>query len=155
MANKKVPQQNLSQNQPEPSRSVKLDELTDSALKVRYINTFQVEPAKEATREQLIAAINDAAPKPPAPEVDENAPIEERGKLYGNKDKDKKYPIKKDWKDKVIVRQVKVDTLNGGMVEVPNTASVQTYDKDQYNSFVDNKFFTDSKMKVEVLHMPK
>lgn len=155
MAKSNKPQQNLSQNQPAPSRSVKLDELTDSALRVRFVNTFQVEPAKDATREQMITAINDAAPQPPAPQVDENAPVEEAGKLFGNKDKEKKFPIRKDWKDKVIVRQVNVTELNGGMIEVPNTEAVQTYDKDFYETMVKNNFFSDSKMKVDILHMPK
>lgn len=155
MANKNKPQQNLSQNQPEPSRLVKLDELTDSALRVRYVNVFQVEPPKDMKREDIITAVNEAAPKPPAPTIDENEPVEEAGKLYGNKDSKKQYPIKKDWKDKVIVRQVNVTELNGGMIEVPNTEALQTYDKPYYETMVKNNFFTDSKMKVDVLHMPK
>lgn len=155
MAKQNKTPQKLSPNQPEPSRLVKLDELNDSALRVRFVNTFQVEPAKDMSRESMIAAINDAAPAPPAPQIDENAPVEESGKLYGNKDSKKEYPIKKDWKDKVVVRQVKIDMLNGGMIEVPNTEAVQTYDKDYYQTMIDNNFFSDSKLQVTVLHMPK
>lgn len=58
--------------------------------------------------------------------------------------------------DQVVVRQVNIDMLNGGIVEVPNTETVQIYYKDQFEQMSQSKngqpsFFSEGKIKVEIL----
>jgi hypothetical protein len=161
MATKKVVAQSSSRKKPQsqveplvPSRIKELNGLSDTELKERYVATFAKDPEEATTRDQMVAAINDAAPKPPPPVIDPEETEEQGGKIYGNKDKQKRYPIDETWKKKVIVRQVKVEANNGGMVEVPNTEQVQTYDPVYYDTLIKNNFFGESKMKVEVLHQP-
>lgn len=88
------------------------------------------------------------------PEVEDPKPSP-KGVVYGNQDKEKRYPIRKDWLSKVVVRQVKVERAsNGEMVRLQSTASIQTYDPDYYQKLLKDNFFSESRMEVEVLHRP-
>jgi hypothetical protein len=82
-------------------------------------------------------------------------PEKEDATFFGAGDKDKQYPIASVNKDQVVVRQVNVQLLNGGMVEVPNTMAIQTYNPKIYDQLLKNNFFGESKIKVEVLHDPR
>ena len=81
--------------------------------------------------------------------------------MYGNKDAAKSYPFPKDWAVTVVVHQCGIEQMNGGVVEVPNTHTLQTYAPDVFDrlSNADLKqatsFFSESKMKVVVLHEPR
>lgn len=123
------------------------------------------EPHDSLTRQQLIDSIVDAQPADDedAPGTAEtgDAPAEEvNGPFYGNKDKEKKHLLPADWAKKVCVYQCQIDQMNGGVVEIPNTHQLQTYDPAQYTKLsADEKgkpsFFSESKMKVVVLHDPR
>jgi hypothetical protein len=167
MAKTKVEAQNNSQNPQKPgkgksnepaktSRLEELQSLSDAELKERYLATFAKEADESLDRDALIVAINDGAPKPPPPEEKTEDTAEGKGNtFFGNKDSKRSYPLDKTLKGKVVVRQYKVESLNGGMVEVPNTSEVQSYYPEYYEKLLKNNFFGESRMQVEVLHQPK
>ena len=95
------------------------------------------------------------------PGESENKPSNEKF-FYGNKDADKKFQLRNDWKKSVVVYQCKVEVMNGGMVEVPNTHQLQTYTPEMFDKLNEGDkkkdippFFSESKMKVLVLHDPR
>jgi hypothetical protein len=93
-------------------------------------------------------------------EITENLPSQEEGFFYGNKDREKKHKLANDWAKKVCVYQCQIEQMNGGQVEVPNTHQLQTYDPKTFEKLsADEKgkpsFFSESKMKVVVLHDPR
>jgi hypothetical protein len=51
----------------------------------------------------------------------------------------------------IVVRQVSVKQENGGMYEVPNTETIQTYSKEKFQELTDMNFFSESMLKIEVL----
>jgi hypothetical protein len=51
----------------------------------------------------------------------------------------------------IVVRQVNVKQENGGMYEVPNTETIQTYSKEKFQELTDMNFFSESMLKIEVL----
>lgn len=125
------------------------------------------DPHDSLTRQQLIDAIVAAQP-----ESDESAPAETdnasaetitellSGSFYGNKDKERKFLLPADWAKKVCVYQCQIDQMNGGVVEIPNTHQLQTYDPALYEKLIKDEkgkpsFFSESKMKVVVLHDPR
>lgn len=80
---------------------------------------------------------------------------DETGPTYKDK-AGNKYNVGPLEKGQIVVRQVQVDLFNGSMIEVPNTESVQTYYRDQFERMAEEKdgkpsFFSESKIKVEVL----
>jgi hypothetical protein len=92
----------------------------------------------------------------------QNQPSGSENFFYGNQDTERKFKLPNDWSKSVCVWQCKVEPLNGGMVEVPNTHQLQTYDPATYDKMVNGDpkgnippFFAESKMKVVVLHDPR
>ncbi|HRE52239.1 MAG TPA: hypothetical protein PK339_12505 [Flavitalea sp.] len=82
-------------------------------------------------------------------------PVKPDGKIYGNQDKEKRYPLKKDWLKKIVVRQLSVERAsNGEMIRLQSTAAIQTYDPAYFNKLLKDNFFSESRMEVEVLHRP-
>ncbi len=102
-------------------------------------------------REAVIDAIISNTPPPPAATL---PPVEEEenstNKTFTDKN-GKKWNTVGDTKGLVVVRQVVVNEENGGMYEVPNTETLQTYTKEKFEELQRNNFFTESKMKVEIL----
>jgi hypothetical protein len=67
----------------------------------------------------------------------------------------KSNPYPDDWQDKVIVEQWEVAQLNGGLVEVPNTRMVQTYEPMFFERMLKENFFSESSWKYEIKHDPR
>jgi hypothetical protein len=74
--------------------------------------------------------------------------------IYGNKDKEQKYPLNEADLDRVVVYQRTLEALGTGYVEVPGSGKVQTYYPDQFKKLVEQEFFADSKIDVIILHQP-
>lgn len=83
--------------------------------------------------------------------------------VYGNKDGGKQHAFPKSWADagKVVVHQCNIEQMGTGVVEVPGTHMLQTYSPEDYDRYAgvdkpgERSFFTESKMKVVVLHDPR
>lgn len=159
MSNKKPQVQDPQQPKtPTQLKREELESLSDAELDERYKNTFQTE-GPEMSREQVIEAIMGNSPAPGANSItpedikaqSEPAKDESKSKTFTSKDNGKEYTVQGDTKGLVVVRQVSVDTLNGSMVEVPNTEVIQTYTPEKFQHMLDINFFSDSRMKVEVL----
>jgi hypothetical protein len=45
--------------------------------------------------------------------------------------------------------------MNGGVVEVPNTRTLQTYDPVFFERMLKENFFSESQMKYEIKHDPR
>jgi hypothetical protein len=159
MQNQSSNQQNPSLNPQELSKKNKAD------LQGLYTEVIGETPDDALTKQQLIDAI--AAAVLPAPSetqqadviIPESVPFVS-GPFFGNKDFDKKHKLPADWAKKVCVYQCQIEQLNGGVVEVPNTHQLQTYEPATYDRLsADEKgkpsFFSESKMKVVVLHDPR
>jgi hypothetical protein len=94
------------------------------------------------------------------PNQEQVSEVEPSGPFYGNRDHEKKHLLPADWAKKVCVFQCQIEQMNGGQVEVPNTHQLQTYEPAHYDKLIaDEKgkpsFFSESKMKVTVLHDPR
>jgi hypothetical protein len=133
-------------------------------LQAIYTKLLGEAPDESLTRQQLIDAIVAAQPSvdesAPASAESVEAPAEIGTHFYGNKDKDKKHLLPADWVKKVCVYQCQIDQMNGGVVEIPNTHQLQTYDPALYEKLSKDEkgkpsFFSESKMKVDVLHDPR
>jgi hypothetical protein len=60
-----------------------------------------------------------------------------------------------DWQDKVVVEQWTIELNNGGVVEVPNTRTTQTYSPVFFEKMLKENFFSESQMKYEIKHDPR
>jgi hypothetical protein len=69
--------------------------------------------------------------------------------------KAKSNPYPDDWQDKMIVEQWEVAQLNGGLVEVPNTRMIQTYDPIFFQKMIKDNFFSETSWKYEIKHDPR
>ena len=147
-----------------PNKEQELRELSLDELKERFLHTYQKEAIlletddKEKQKEELIIDILNGSPAAPAPrQQPEGAPLpkaEKGDKKVKSKD-GRDHIIKEANLEKVTVRQVVVQELNGGIVEVPNTEQIQTYDPDYFQKLLDDKFFSESRMRIEILHDPR
>lgn len=128
------------------------------------------EPAKapEASKAPLISAEEIARIKADARaevlaelEAANAGKVRPTGLMNGNKDESGEYPFPADWQDQVVVWQCKIEQMNSGVVEVPNTHMMQTYSPETYDKLSNadlkqsTSFFSESKMKVVVLHDPR
>jgi hypothetical protein len=153
------------QNSNQQNHSLSLQELqkkNKADLQAVYSEVIGEEPDEAFTKQQLIDAIVAAPVVNPAPPVEGSGPIvaAPTGPFYGNRDEDKKHLLPADWAKKVCVFQCQIEQMNGGQVEVPNTHQLQTYDVKTFEKLIaDEKgkpsFFSESKMKVVVLHDPR
>lgn len=135
------------------SRIEVLNEMGEDELRDIYKYEFGgVEAPDDYSEEQLRAAINGAAPYAPAPTRTPD-PIDKKGTFeVSSKDTGKKYTVDAGSKGKVIVRQVNIRDVEGNIVELPNSEVIQTYEPDMFQRLLDQKFFAESKIHVEVLH---
>ncbi len=138
-----------SEQTPTQLKRQELESLSDSELDERYIAVFATK-GPDLEREDVINQIIYNSPAPGAPTL---AVVEDKedGSRKVKDANGKEHKITADMKGLVVLRQVVVDTLNGGMVEVPNTEQIQTYTKEKFDELNRNNFFTESKMKIEVL----
>lgn len=83
-------------------------------------------------------------------ETDEDS----EGRLVELKD-GRKQLITGDLEDMVVVRQVNLTEINGGVVEIPNTEQIQSYRPEVFNKMLKDKFFSDSKIRVELINDPR
>jgi len=151
------------------SRRAELQEKTLEELREKYEQVYDVPANEELTEEQLVELIIAAKPhgEPPVDNT-ESFTIDEGGdedEVYGNQDKDEEYAIPRqlrftsdgketDWKNHVIVRQVPTRVVEGESVELRGQASIQLYRVDTYKRMLANKYFSEAKMNVKVLHKP-
>ena len=157
-------------NSNQPNRSLSLQELNKknkADLQAIYSEVFGDAADESLTKQQLIDAIVAAQPADVQPPVEDAAPEIEApvasaptGPFYGNKDDEKRFKLPKDWAKQVCVYQCQIEQMNGGVVEIPNTHQLQTYDPATYDKLsADAKgqpsFFSESKMKVVILHDPR
>lgn len=140
------------------SRREELAEKDDAEVDELYFTTFGQEPEEGLTKEEkidhIVGELNEAPHTEP---LEEN---EEEGEVFGNQDKDEEFAIPKsitdqsDWEEMVVVRQVPTRVVEGELVELKGQAIVQVYKPEVYQRMVKDKFFSESKLKVKVLHKP-
>jgi hypothetical protein len=157
--------QNQSNNQQSPSLSPQeLNKKVKADLQGLYAEVTGSAPDDTLTKQQLIDAIVAAQPPGEDQVSEEDKPastsLTPTGPFYGNRDHQKKHLLPADWAKKVCVFQCQIEQMNGGVVEIPNTHQLQTYDPATYDKLsADAKgkpsFFSESKMKVTVLHDPR
>lgn len=162
-----VDQSNKDLEEKHKSREEELEDLSLSDLEERYINTFAVEPkygeeSDDDTKKEFLArAIHAGAPNPPAPQQqaaaggEANADDEEtEGRTVTLKD-GRKQVITGDMEDQIVVRQVQLQELNGGVVEIPNTEQIQSYRPEIFEKLLKQKYFSDSKIRIEIINDPR
>jgi hypothetical protein len=147
---------------PAKSRREGLQELSENELDELYFSTFGAEPMEGLSPDEKIDQIESRlqdAPKTlprdqtadqPKPRTKAEAKQAKKS-VFTSKETGKKFELNGDQSGYVVVRQVQVQQLNNGMVEVPNTESIQTYYPEQFDALVESNFFSESKLKVEVL----
>jgi hypothetical protein len=146
---------------PAVTRRKELEELSDKDLDELYFNTFGKEANEHLDQKTKIDQIESQLPEPPKAlprELVEKANPTSKAELkrtqttvFTSSQTGKEFKMTGDLSGHVVVRQVSVKQENGGMYEVPNTETVQTYYKDQFDKLVEDGFFSESKLKIEVL----
>jgi hypothetical protein len=146
---------------PAVSRRKELEDLSDKELDELYFNTFGTEPKELLDQKTKIDQIEAHLPEPPKAlprDLVEKANPMSKAELkrtqtteFKSSETGKVFKMTGDLSGHVVVRQVSVKQENGGMYEVPNTETVQTYYKDQFDQLVKDGFFSESKLKIEVL----
>jgi hypothetical protein len=143
---------------PAKSRREELQELSEKELKELFFNHFGKEPDENLQAEDLVDQLDAALP--PAPKVapkKESQPTTTKGsgregaKIFKSKETGKEFRVTGDISGHVVVRQVKVQELNGGMVEVPYSESIQTYRPEIFEKMQADNFFSESLLKIEIL----
>lgn len=155
----------INPDPPAKTRREELEQKSDKELDELYFTTFGKEPDENLRAEDKIDQIEANLPVPPrvvpASQVEppttpttkpRSAAERKQAKRTTFRTKEgREFTLTGDIEGFVVVRQVQVQELNGGMVEVPNTESVQTYYPEQFEQMRDNNFFSESKLKIEVL----
>lgn len=146
------------------NREQELNESSLEDLKEHYRTTYHKEPElvetddEDTQKKNLIIDILAGSPAPPSPRQEpEGAPLEEeeeRGDKRVKLKNGREHVIKASNLDHVVVRQVQVQRVGNDVVELPSTEQIQAYHPEQFQKMVDDKFFSDSNMRVEVLHKP-
>jgi hypothetical protein len=146
---------------PAAARRKELEKLSEKDLDDLYFTTFGKEPNEHLDQKTKIDQIESQLPEPPKAlprELVEKANPTSKAEMKRTQTTEFKSPqtgkvfkMTGDLSGHVVVRQVTVRQENGGMYEVPNTETVQTYYKDQFEKLVDDGFFSESKLKIEVL----
>jgi hypothetical protein len=140
------------------SREEELRKLSRKELTARYLATYQKDADPEATDEDLVTDILAASPEPPATRMPATG-AEETEKVRGTKKVKNKagqeFEITPDLQDKVVIWQEQVQMLNGGLVGIPNTDMLQSYDPAYFTKLLKDNFFGESKMRIEILHDPR
>lgn len=146
---------------PAVSRRKELESYSESDLRDLYYTTFAREADENLTHEQLVLLIDNGAV--PAPNVAGNKNTEEAETkkaagakkagytIFKSSETGKEFKMSGDVSGHVVVRQVSVQQLNGGMVEIPNTETVQSYSKEMFDKLMEDKFFSESQLKIEIL----
>jgi hypothetical protein len=146
---------------PAVTRRKELEKLSDKDLDDLYFTTFGTEPKELLDQKTKIDQIEAHLPEPPKAlprDLVEKANPMSKAELkrtqtteFKSSETGKVFKMTGDLSGHVVVRQVSVKQENGGMYEVPNTETVQTYYKDQFDQLVKDGFFSESKLKIEVL----
>lgn len=157
---KKTSEQQDQLSQQIPAQTEQHPSLSRTKLEAAYKEATGQDADESLTDDQLLdvytAAMENKAKF--APRINPVAPIEPEEKtFFGNKDEKKAWELPSSWKKDIVVYQYQVQTLNGGMVEVPNTGMVQTYTPQKWDELQNTKpnFFAESGLKYEVLHDPR
>jgi hypothetical protein len=171
MPAKKAKQQSPSQQQgkvldPAEVRKNKEQELKGLSVKEleeRYYNTYHTEYVpletddEEKLKNDLVGKIIAGSPWPPSPSQEPGGAPIDKGAKGDKKVKSKsgrEFTISADNQGMVVVRQVQVQRVQNDLVELPSTEQVQTYYPDQFDKMLKDNFFSDSGMRVEILHKP-
>jgi hypothetical protein len=75
--------------------------------------------------------------------------------MFGNLDKGKERQFPSDWAGHLVVFQEKVKLVEGNLLALPNQSGLQTYNPEQFEQMTENNFFSDSELRVTVLHDPR
>lgn len=130
-------------------------------LQAKYEETFGEKPAASESKESLANAIdkNEKIEKPIKPAASESK------EMFGNKDKDKKYPFDPKHAKSCVVRHFRNEKLgSGAVVEDPGSSRIQFYEPDIYDKLskqpvVNGKQklseFQLQGLEVELLHDPR
>jgi hypothetical protein len=116
---------------------------------------FATETGPEMEREKVIDQIMANSPTPIAAAIEPEVKKDEKGKFVTDS-KGRQHFIPHNAKNKVVVVQDNLDVFNGEMIVVPNTMNLQFYSKNAWDRLnredsKGNTFFTESKIKTEVL----
>jgi hypothetical protein len=151
--NRRNPQAVNPEVNPSPAKVLReeLEAMSDEELDAKYEDVFGFKDEREFEREQVINSIIEALPKPPATAKILKGPADPKGTKFAKSKNGKEWKITPDMKGLIVVRQVVVQELNGGMVEVPNTETLQTYTPEKFDELNEAGFFEESLIKIEVL----
>lgn len=74
--------------------------------------------------------------------------------MTGNQDKEGKHPFPNNWEKHLVVYQEKVKLVEGNLVPLPNQSGLQTYNRSVFDAMTKNKFFSESDLRVTIVHDP-
>jgi hypothetical protein len=78
------------------------------------------------------------------------------GKFFGNKDTAKKYELRLNWIDSVVIREsieTQIGPLSTDVAEIPSSVLFKPFDKSLFDTHVEQGMF--DKHKVEIIHDPR
>lgn len=119
-----------------------VEELDDRNLLTEELASFEVKADLEAQKEKGTSAKSGDKGKLAS------------GQIEVTDSEGKTYQVGKPGENDYIVKQWNERDMNGGMVVVPNTIVVQTYNKAIFDKMVESDFWNNSQMNYEVLQEP-
>jgi hypothetical protein len=155
-SNKKVIMPEL----PAEARRKFLEDLSDADLDDLYFSTFGKDPDEILDAKTKIDQIESQLPEPPKTvpaelqktDAQRKAERKRAGKtLFKSSETGKEFELSGDLSGHMVVRQVSVRQDNGGMYEVPNTETVQSYRPEVFEDMMERNFFSESQLKIEIL----
>lgn len=142
------------------SKREELEERSDEELEAHYEDIYKVAPDEGTAREDLIEAIISGTEELPSPKENVLDDEDDDEPQYGNNDKDEEHPLpkslteKEGWDDQYIVYQVQTRVVEGEIVPLKSTGTIQAYKPEKFEQLLKSKFFQQSKMEVTILHKP-
>jgi hypothetical protein len=152
------------------SRREALEEKTQEELRELYEAAYGVPANEDLSQEELVELVYNSTPhgEPPVDSTESfnaDEDVDDEDEVFGNADSGKEFAIPRqlrftsdgketDWKKHVIVRQVPTRVLEGEVVPLNGQATIQLYRKETYQRLLKDKYFSEAKMNVKVLHKP-
>jgi hypothetical protein len=146
------------------SKREELGKMEHDDLAEAYRETYQVEPEEDATDEDLIEAIIAGTEETPSPKDHVLNTEVEYEPVFGNQNDEIAIPTQiavddqgneTNWRENIVAKLTNTRVVEGEIVELKSTVRYQVFTPDDFDRLLKNKFFSQSRIRVELLNRPK
>lgn len=138
------------------SRRTELEQLSEEDLRERFKNANGTEAEPESSRESIIERLIDLGLDRHAEALSDDRDEDEE--IFGNQDTKKENALPEGitrhdgWERLTIVKQTPTTWTGGQFVSLDKQTIIQAYEPADFERMLDQKFFEESNIKIEILH---